>query len=510
MKRSNLYFISVSILLTFLSNSCTKLDEEVYDQLPVDQFGTNTKEINSLIAPIYRTLKEVYPSNFFLLSELSADMAIIPTKKGGDYWDGGIYKELRFHSWTPNNSRFRNSYNGATQGISICNKIYNLIEESQNTPNKEQILAEIRGVRAYWYYMLLDYFGNVPVVTDFNDVSKPTTKSRKEVYDFVLSELNAIKDVLRSDVTTASYGKVTKGFAYTLLAKMYLNALVWNPADGPKWQECIDACNVVMQLPYILEPNWKANFAIQNQNSREIIFPIVFSKADGGNQMTQRTLHYLDPIALGMKTEGWNGVCAMPDYVKAYDDEDKRLGWTFLTGPMIDPSTGQVLITAHNRPLIHRVEVEMKYNIDADGWGQTEQEDGARCNKWEFEPGLSGDSENDFAIFRLADVYLMKAEALTRLGIDNGEATRLVNEIRKRAFDDPSKLKSQVTLEDIYKERRFELAWELYARQDQIRFNTFLDAIPGWKGVSNSKYLLFPIPTTAIDANPGLTQNPGY
>jgi hypothetical protein len=177
---------------------------------------------------------------------------------------------------------------------------------------------------------------------------------------------------------------------------------------------------------------------------------------------------------------------------------------------MKDPATGEILATAHGRPLIHTINIEMKYNIDEDGWGQVEQEEGARCYKWEFESGLSGDMENDFAIFRLADVYLMKAEALVRLNRDNDEATQLVNIIRERAFDDPAKLKSNVTLEDIYQERRFELAWEVFARQDMIRFGTFLNEIPGWKPVTDQNRLLFPIPQSALDANSNLQQNPGY
>src|SRR5690606_3584445 len=137
-------------------------------------------------------------------------------------------------------------------------------------------------------------------------------------------------------------------------------------------------------------------------------------------------------------------------------------------------------------------------NIDSDGWGQVEQEEGARCSKWDFESGLNGDMENDMAIFRLADVYLMKAEALVRLGQDNEEATRLVNVIRRRAFDNEDKLLSSVALEDIYNERRYELAWEITSRQDMIRFGTFLEEIPGWKPVTNANRLLFPIPQTAL------------
>lgn len=510
MKRIKILSFIFAFTLVLINQGCTNLDEEVYDRLPVDEYGTKTSEINSLIAPMYRTLKNLFPSNFFLLSECSSDMAITPTRKGGDWWDGGQFKELRLHSWTQGTNLVTGSYNSAMNAISTCNKIYSMIEENDAIADKESILAEVRGVRAFWYYILIDYYGNVPIVIDFKDTSKPKTKSRKEVYAFVLSELEAIKDKVRNDVTTSSYGKITKGVVYTLLAKMYLNAQVWNPEGGAKWQECINACDVIMQMPYVIEQNFKASFAIQNQNSKEIIFPIVFSTSDGGNHIHKRTLHYLDPIPLNLKVGTWNGISAMPEYVRAYDPADKRIGWSFLTGPMYGLD-GKVLTTAHGRPLIHTIDITYKYNIDADGWGQTEQEDGARCYKWDFENGLSGDMENDVAIFRLADVYLMKAEALVRLGKDNAEATRLINILRKRAFaGDESKLKSSVTLEDVYQERRFELAWESTSRQDMIRFGNFLKEIPGWKKPSDSKYLLFPIPRTAISANPELVQNPGY
>ncbi len=510
MKNIKIFLLGAVLVTLGMSNSCTKLDEKIYDKIPVDKFGSNTKEINALVGPIYRTLKDVWNTNdyYFSLSEFTSDMAINPTRKGGDGWEGGWGKEMTQHTWTPQ-SYIGVAFEMSFRNIGTCNMIYSIVNES-NISNKEQTLAEIRAVRAYWYYMLLDYYGNVPIVTDFKDLTLPETKTRKQVYDFVLSELNEIKDKVRSDVTSESYGKATKGFVFTLLAKMYLNAIIWNPDGGPKWKECINACDTVMSLNYILEPNWKINFAVHNEVSKEIIFPVVFSTADRGNFVAEMTLHYLDPIALGLNISGWNMVCAMPDYVKAYDQDDKRLAWSFLTGPMIDPATGKVLITAHGRPLIHTVDITMKYGIDADGWGQVEQEEGARILKWEFEKGLSGNSENDFAIFRLADIYLMKAEALVRNNADNAEATLLVNEIRKRAFENPAKLLSNVTLDDIYKERRFEFAWEMTCRQDMIRFGTYLDAIPGWRGVTPEKCLLFPIPTTAMDANNKLIQNPGY
>ena len=510
MKTLSKIIITAFISIFFIG--CTNLDEELYDKLPANEFGNSEKEINALIAPIYRSLKPIWSPAYFCMVDGSSDMAITPTRKGGDGWEGGLFKEFRFGSWTSGNRYITDSYNNFMRGVSTSNQIYHLINSSDVVENKEQILAEIRGVRALWYYFLIDNYGNVPIVTDFTNPEKPKTSSRKEVYEFIVKELLEIKDLVREDVTPASYGKMTRGAVYTLLAKMYLNAMVWNPEGGSKWQECIDATNEVLKLDYIIEPNWKTNFLVHNEVSKEIIFPIVFSTVDGGNIMLQHTLHYLSNTALGLSTTGFNGINAMPGYVHEFDDADKRKSGSFLTGPMLNPATGEQLITAHGRPLIHHVDFTFKYGIDAEGWGQVEQEDGARCYKWEFEKGVNGNMENDYAIFRLADVYLMKAEAILRSGGDIGEATSLVNIIRKRAFDDPTQLKSTVNLNDIYKERRFEFAWELMSRQDMIRFGTFLDPIPGGvgRGAIDQIRLLYPIPRTAIDANPSLQQNPGY
>lgn len=499
----------IILIMIFIGQSCTNLDEEVYDQIPVENFGQTQQQRNALIAPIYRSLKNIFPGDYFNMVEAASDMAVTPTRKGGDWWDGGQFKEFRLHRWTPSTNAVRGSYNNFMSAVATCNMIIYMINSNAGISDqeKEAIVSEVRAVRAFWYYMLVDNWGNVPVTTDFTDKTKPATKPRAEVYNFIVSELNAVKDKLREDVGLASYGKMTKGAAYTLLAKVYLNAQVWS--GTPEWQKCIEACNMVMSLPYIIEPNWKTSFQVKNETSKEIIFPCVFSTSDGGNHFAQRTLHYNDPIALGLNIGTWNGISAMPSYVKAFDPADKRLEGSFLIGPMKSPGTGEVLKTAHGRDLIHTIDITMT-NI-SDDWGQVEQEEGARINKWEFEPGQNGDAENDFAIFRLADVYLMKAEALVRLGQDNATATSLVNTIRARAFDDPSKLYTSVTLDDIYKERRFEFAWECMTRQDQIRFGKFLDPIPGWKPyASDPKYLLFPIPRTALEANDLLTQNPGY
>ena len=508
--------ITITVLAMTIANACTKLDEELYSEVPTDEFGQNEKEIAALVGPIYSTLKghNLSWDFYMVMDELAGGMMAVPGFKGGD-WGEPMWRETMTHNWTASSYGFNWAYFHPMSSIALCNQIYYQVEHNPAMSNDDKVrtLAEIRGVRAFWYYTLIDHYGNVPIVTDFLDKSQPATKSRQEVYNFIISELNEIKDDLRSDVSSATYGKMTKGAANMILAKMYLNAMVWNPSAGAKWQECIDACNEILALPYILEPNWKTNFIPHNEVSQEAIFSSVFKAGGSGiqNDISLNTLHYLDPVALGLNVASWNGYGAHPEYIKEFDTTDIRYHGSFLLGPMIDPSTGQVITTVHGRPLIHKPEMTLN-EVDPEGWGWINQEDGARCYKWDFERGLSTSMENDIHIFRLADVLLMKAEAILRNGGSATEATELVNRVRERGFPNkPDKLYATVTLDNILQERRFELAWEGYSRQDLIRYGKFLAAqLPWRKNASDPKFLLFNIPQLAIDANDKLEQNPGF
>lgn len=312
--------------------ACTDLDETVYDTIPSDQFGDTQTQINSIIAPVYSELKGVWPGDFFCLVEESSDMAISPTRVGGDWWDGGYHMEMQRRNWTVMNNLINNSWNECMDGIATCNMVYHLVElnNAMSDELKQKTFSEIRGVRAYWVYQLVDLFGNAPLATDFGSTELPTVSSRADLFKFVVTELNDIKDKLSSDVSAATYGKFTQGAAYTLLAKMYLNAEVW--IGKAMWQEAADACDKVMSLGYILEPDWKTNFGVNNQVSGEAIFAIPFSKTIGGNYIHNRTLHYKDPIALGFTKGTWNGMSAQPDYVKEFDTEDPRFEGSFLIG----------------------------------------------------------------------------------------------------------------------------------------------------------------------------------
>jgi hypothetical protein len=204
---------------------------------------------------------------------------------------------------------------------------------------------------------------------------------------------------------------------------------------------------------------------------------------------------------------------AQPDYVRLFDEEDQRFAGSFLLGPQYDLQTGELIMTAHTRPLIHTIDLTIIPGTERDGttWGDVNQEDGARNFKWEYEKTIVSMMENDFHIIRLADVYLMRAEALVRLGRDNAEATRLVNVIRSRGFGNDSRNYTSVTLAEIALERKLEFAWEFMSRQDCIRFGTFQDARWLKTSTKGQDYKnIFPIPHTAWQTNRNLVQNPGY
>ncbi len=523
MKRKTIFSILASIAIAGIMPSCTDLDEDVYDKLPADNFGGTLIEVNALVGNTHNTLKKYWPDHFLYLSECGGSMAITPTRKGGDWYDGGQYREIFMHTWTSQTTQVKGSWDAATEGIGTCNAAIKLIEKSEalTESEKSEKIADVRGIRAFWIYTMLDYWGNVPLLTEYadaNDKVFPNCSSRQDVFDFLIKEVTEIADICPT-ATKENYGCFTQGAAYTLLAKLYLNAAAWNVNySGNAYQKVIECCDKVMGLGYILEPNWKDNFSTTNNNSREAIFACCFSNTDteNQNQMMNRSLHYKDNLSLGIAASGtWNGICAQPEYVRLFDENDPRYEGTFLIGKQINKSTGEVIMTDHGFELDHTIDVSMLPGTEYDGtpWGAVNQHDGARCMKWEYATDLTDAMENDFHIFRLADVYLMKAEALLRSGGSAGEAANLVNAIRERAYGNADHNYSTVTLKDVQLERRLELAWEAWSRQDDIRFDSFTTAM--WPASNcprkTDDYLkLYPISQDAWQVNPNLTQNPGY
>lgn len=520
MKKKIIFSLLAGTMLGVMP-SCTDLDETVYDNLPADTFGSTETEVNALVGTVYKTLKSYASSGDFLaLDEQSGSGAVTPTRKGGDWYDGGQYREIYMHAWTSQTSSIKGAWSTASQAIGTCNANLTVVEASTilSDAKKAQLSAEIRGVRAFWIYKMMDEWGNVPLVTDYSDKELPTCQSRQTVYDWLVKEVNDIAE--QCPDRQGNYTKFTKGAAYTLLAKLYLNAEAWGVGGAENYAKAIEACDKVTSLGYALNPDFKTNFAIENGDSPEAILAAPFSETDTDKdnrwQMMNRTLHYKDQQALGNGVSAWNGVCAQPDYVKQFDDADPRKAATYLIGQMYVKGTQEEIITDHGFPLNHTVDVSIIPGTEYDGtnWGAVNQHDGARCWKWPLNsPSLTDAMGNDFYIFRYADVLLMKAEALLRSGGSAAEATSLVNQVRERAYGDASHNKASVTLNDVMMERRFELAWEMHNRQDDIRFGVYdkgMWSASNCERKTGEHLKLFPVSQDAFQSNDKLTQNPGY
>ncbi|OAV66439.1 SusD family protein [Bacteroidales bacterium Barb4] len=521
MKRIIIAFLAGIALITSMP-SCTDLDENVYDKLPADQFGNTDVEVKALMGTTYNTLKTYWNEWFLQLSENGGSMAVTPTRRGGDWYDGGQYRELYMHAWTAQTQQIRGAWTAASTAIGTCNATISVLENSTllTDAEKKVNVAAMRGVRAFWYYVMMDNWGNIPLVLSNQDRDLPAVKPRQEVFEWLVKEVTEIAADC-PDASDANYGKFTKGAACTLLAKLYLNAEAWGVSvSGNACQLCIDACDKLFALGYYeLAADWKDNFSYDNPRPKEAILTACYSDQDTDDyyrlRIMNRTLHYADNQSDGASYSAWNGIAAQPDYVKLFDPKDPRYAATFRTGQRYSLATGEVLMTGHAAPLNYTVDISFIEGTERDGtpWGDVVQEAGARCQKWPYASNLSDAMNNHFHIFRLADVKLMKAEALLRSGGSTAEATALVNEVRARAYGNTTNNYAAVTLETIALERKFELAWEAWSRQDDIRFGTF--AVGAWTASNCPRkaeaYLkLYPISQDAWQTNPKLTQNPGY
>jgi hypothetical protein len=519
-------YMKKNILLSLLAGiawmasmpSCTNLDEDVYDKLPADNFGSSTVEVNALMGTVYNTLKNYWPNRFMYLQDCGGSMSVTPTRVGGDWYDGGQYREIFMHTWTAQTLVVKNSWNAASSSLGTCNATIDILENSTflTDAEKRTAIASMRGIRAFWVYAMMDIWGNVPLVTSYQDKELPSIKPRQEVFDWLIAEVTEIAEQC-PDASSATYGKFTKGSAYALLSKLYLNAEAWKVnVSGNAYQQTVAACDKVLGMSYTLEPDWKTNFGASDR-SREAILTICFSDqdTDNQNQMMNRTLHYADYLSDGASYGAWNGICAQPDYVKLFDTEDPRYKATFRIGQRYDKATGEILLTGYQDPLNYTVDISFIPGSERDGtpWGDVVQEAGARCQKWPYATSLTNAMGNHFHIFRLSDIYLTKAEALLRSGGDVGEATRLVNVIRERAYGNADHNYTTVDLEKVALERKFELAWEAWSRQDDIRFGTFDKG--GWAAsncprATGEHLKIYPISQDAWQTNQNLVQNPDY
>lgn len=488
--------------------SCTDLSETVYSDIRVEDFFKNEKELISNAGRAYAKLQAYgTEQSLWTLNIQVTDECAVPVNSNGS-WTEERYGELQTHNFSQSNKLIKKGWDFCFDGIASCNEIlYETAASDIEFDGKDKILAEVKLLRAFYYFMAVDGWGNIPYSIDYTDPSYPEQKDRSFMFPWIEKEILDNIDYLQDTPTQEYYGRVTKGMAYTLLAKLYMMSEEWT--GTPRWKEAEDACKKVIDSGnYIIENLYEDNFKPQNESSRENIFTIVYSTVQTESDhnafvIYMLTLHPSSCATFNISTAPWDGFVCEPDFFAKYAVNDTRCSDTWLYGQQYDISGNPI-----KDFVITPIFDELKYKNGRDLY------DGAKLCKWRYQTdGLLKDDQtsmdNDFALFRYSDVLLLYAEALIRQGKGSDVLSIAdFNKIRTRAGLLPYSA-AELTLEEILDERGRELAWEGWRRQDLIRYGKFNEA--WWaKKETDADKKIYPIPREARAANPNLVQNPGY
>ena len=446
-----------------------------------------------------------YLRGFWYMQELTTDEAIIA-------WNDQTIKDLHYQTWGASDVFITAFYYRVMYQVSLCNEFIRETTDSKldgrgiSGDIRTDIgfyRAEARFLRALSYWHALDHFGNVPFVTENDPVGAffPEQTTRPALFNYIESELLAIEGLLK-EPRQNDYGRADKAAAWMLLAKLYLNAEVYT--GTPKYTECLTYCKKVIDAGYTLEPDYRNLFLADNDSRRnEVIFAVNF---DGTNTQTWGGTTFIVRAAIGGTMtpadfgveSGWGGTRTTSAFVDIFGENN----------------------TSDHRAMFYKSGQNKEINdvgSFTDGYAIT------KYKNVDIE-GNQGSNQNyvdtDFPMFRLADVYLIYAEAVLRGGTGGDEATAIeyFNDLRRRAYGNSNGNVSAIDLDRILKERARELYWECHRRTDLIRYGLFTgsDYLWPWKGFvkdgigTDAKYNLFPIPSADITANTNLVQNPGY
>lgn len=418
-------------------------------------------------------------------------------------WNDQTVQDLNKGTWTPSEVNVRGMYYRIAFEVALANEFIRAAKENKDNQVQE-FVYEARFLRALAYYHALDMFGNFPFVTEEDAVGKfnPPMATRAELFQYVESELLDIESKI-AGVRSNEYARADQGAVWILLAKLYLNAEVYT--GSARWSDALKYSESVINAGYQLEENYANLFLADNDKSKEIIFLVAF---DGQRTQTWGGTTFIihaavggdmDPTMFGIDG-GWGGIRATAAFTDKFADitgeTDKRA--MFVTD-------GQEKVIADLSKFTDGYGIAKYKNVTSAGKG------GSHLTF----------PDTDFPMFRLADAYLMYAEAVVRGG--GGSATKAlgyVNALRERAYgNDSGNIKaSELTVDFLLEERSRELYWEAHRRTDLIRFGKFTDAAYKWEwkggnadGSGIEEYRsIFPIPSSDIGANPKLKQNPGY
>ncbi len=531
MKYNKLIIVASAVI--FLG-ACTKLEEKFNSETTQGGGGAGGGgNATALLKNAYRSLNNPFQdqSRWWAASEHSTDEAVGPTR-GGDWDDNGIWRVYHNHRWTADHGYLTDTYRELAQAQFAATTVLD------NSPTAQQA-GEAKFIRSLVMWCVLDGWDQVPFrATSTGDLTKtlPEVKKGTAAADYIIAELNAAIPGLPAG---NGIGIASKNAAKALLMKLYLNKGVYANRAAPTFSPA-DMNQVISLADQILAdfpaypggftPNFFDNFTPNNDViGKELVYTLKNDNAlgTGGNGAM---FQYHCGTHYNQTPSGWNGFTTLGDFYDAFDANDKRRGggntgpgdfgyypgFTNVTGMRVGLLFGQQkngaganLLDRKGNPLSFTKAVALKES------GLNLEVTGIRVVKYVQDQVSQFPANNDLVVFRLADILLMKAEAILRGGTATAgpggygaTAAAIVNNIRTHSSRGLAAL-GTVDLAAVYKERGFELYWEGWRRNDMIRFGTFLNARQ-LKGVTTAERLLFPIPNQQLTINENLTQNPGY
>lgn len=432
----------------------------------------------------------------------------LPTDEAVIQWNDAGIQDLNTQTWSSDNQFVRVLYYRIFYIIALANDFleqstdgtmndYGVPEEDRTEIAEYRLEARFLRALAYWH--ALDLFRNVPLITSIS-TENPSQATPEEIFNFIETELREIEPEITGPREN-EYGRADRAAIWMLQAKLYLNAEIYN--GGDRYSDVITAVNNVINAGYTLEPVYSHLFVADNHNSNELIFTL---PSDGVNSQSWGSTTFLVHAAIGGEImepgdwgvdAGWGGLRVTEVMFNKFDTaNDARADFFFTEGQSIDIPNLREFTDGFAYPKFS--------NLNADG----------------SEASNLTHTDTDYPMFRLADAYLMYAEAHLRGGGgDLNTALGYINALRERAFGDQSGniTAGELDLDFILDERSRELGWEATRRVDLIRFGRFTEqGIWPWKGgvqegtTTSSHLNIFPIPAFELNANPRMNQNPDY
>ncbi|MGV8096115.1 MAG: RagB/SusD family nutrient uptake outer membrane protein [Mangrovibacterium sp.] len=525
--QSFVYTIAFTLIFTF---GCTDLDVPVKSELTPDIFPKTEEDFVAVAAAVYSSVAGERWDYMWLAQSLTTDEMII-TADGGRWYDAGRWQQPHLHTYNKDNRVVQYAWAYSYTCISTCNKVLDILTAAEESDQKNIAIAEIRCIRAWMFYLMIDVFGDVPLATQFGE-SAGARVARADVFDFIEEELLEALPDLNTKVDESTYGRPTKWMAYTMLAKLYLNAGIYTGTD--RWNDVVSMCD-----PVITEANTNGTFALDadylgmfNINNgyqiKDFIFAVPFDHDQIRNQSYGRwwlERHLQEKFELAYTPSG--SARTIPEYYAKFNDPNDIRNQIWLTEKQYFDDGSPIMIETTNKgydvnysgpdpTAVISVQLELTPDIIFRDLATFDTGNdlkglmvGYRCNK--FYPDKNSPDRyqsNDHPVFRYADVLLMKAEAILRgASATMGQTPlSLVNMVRTRAQASPL---TTVDLNELLDERAREFTNEWWRRNDLIRFGKFEDTW-GVKTDNDPNKRLFPIPQSEINLNPLLTQNPGY